>query len=393
MKDLDDTWLYGPFHGDTSQTTTLITDYSNDTLSTHTTLTIKETRSILKRPRLSEVLLRGSETLGKFRSKSVELDSEPFYGNSIKKRVEFREEVEQYAAIQTSDHDSDECKDELDHWVSTYTSKFEYDSQDPVEDLLSTTQSLRHHVEQNIKILENYRTPPPLPPRHQKIVEKLPPAPLKGPKDPFSNSPIEGKATSSPTRHHNEPLRFSALSEWTLLGGDSFFDEEEEADWLEPKSERYMNWKPTIPTPSEADITSQKPTRPSRPSVEVTIGDQMKDELTELMRCEELYLDRPALSSAFSDSSSSEPSSASDTNSSGSSDEVTERDELNHVVVRDVDEDATQGRGLMEMKQAFVDRVMEDFYVSEKEMGDGGQHLGMLVPPDLMLAGLKAAAV
>jgi hypothetical protein len=380
MKDLDDTWLYGPFHGSISQTATFNADYINDTRITHTTLTVKKTRSILKRPRLSEVLLRGSENFGKSRSKSVELDSPTFYGSPIKKRVEFREEVEQYAAVQVS-HLDEESKDELDHWTETYQSKFSYDSHDPVEELLSTTHSLRHHVEQNIKILENYRTPPI--PLRAKTVEKLAPATLKGPKNPESDSPIQGKATSSPTRHHNEPLRFSALSEWTLLGGDSFFDEDD--DWLEPASAPYTNWKPTIP--ADVDTTSQRqvPTRPARPNVEVDIDDGMKDELTALMRCEELYLE-PS-SSAFS-----EPSSASDTNSSGSSSDELERDDLNHVIVRDLEEDESRDgeRGLMEMKQAFVDRVMEDFYLSEKE---DGQNLSNLVPPDLMLAGLQAAVV
>ncbi|KAE9382168.1 hypothetical protein N431DRAFT_440949 [Stipitochalara longipes BDJ] len=374
MKDLDDTWLYGPFHGNISRTTTFTTNFSNDTHSSHTTLTVKKTRSILKRPRLSEVLLRGSEHLGKFRSKSVELDSRPYYGDTTKKRVVFREEVEQYAAAQTSHVDEDD-KDELDYWTETYSSNYSYD--DPVEDLLSKTQSLRHHVEQNIKILENYRTPPPLPPR--KVLEKLPPAPLKRPKDnPSEESPQSGKVTSSPTRHHNEPLRFSTLSEWTLLGGDSFFDEEE--DWLEPATAPYTNWKPTIP--DSADITSETPSRPARPNIEVNLEEEMRDELTALMRCEELYLEP-------SSSSFSEPSSASDTNSSGSSDDPTERDDLNHVIVRDLEEDESRKggiKGLMEMKQAFVDRVMEDFYLTEKE-----ENLHSLVPPDLMLAGVKTA--
>jgi hypothetical protein len=382
MKDLDDTWLYGPFHGNISRTATSTTDYSKDAQSPHTTVTVK-TRSILKRPPLSEVLLRGSEHLGKFRSKSVELDSRPFYGETVKKRVLFREEVEQYAAVQIS-HLDDNSKDELDHWTETYQSKFEYDEaySDPVEDLLSMTQSLRHHVEQNIKILENHRTPPPLPPR---TVEELAPAPLKFPKNPGSDSTSpEGKVTSSPTSYHNEPLRFSTLSEWTMLGGDSSFDEEE--DWLEPVSAPYTNWKPTIPT--EEDTTSQTSTHPP-PSIfqksTLKLGDveeEIKDELTALMRCEELYLSQP--SSSFSESSTSDTSS----HSSSGSDDVIERDDLKHVVVRDLED---VGREVMEMKQAFVDRVMEDFYLSEKE--DGMQNLNSLVPPDLMLVGLKGAVV
>jgi hypothetical protein len=379
MKDLDDTWLYGPFHGSISRTTTFNADYTNDTHSTHTALTAKKTRSILKRPRLSEVLLRGSEHLRKFRSKSVELDSYPFYGSPAKKRVEFREDVEEYAGKHTSRHD-DESKDELGHWTETYESNFLYDSNDPVEDLLSTTHSLHRHVEQNIKILENYRTRSALSPR-TKTVEKLAPAPLKGPRNPDSDSPIQGKATSSPTRHHNEPLRFSSLSEWTLLGGDSFFDEDE--DWLEPASAPYTNWKPTIP--ADMDITTQIHV-PARPNIEVDIDDGMKDELTALMRCEELYLEPP--SSTFS-----EPSSSSDTNSSGSSSDEFERDNMNHVIVRDLEDDEGRegGRELMEMKQAFVDRVMEDFYLSEKEEG---QNLSSLVPPALILvAGSQATVV
>jgi hypothetical protein len=379
MKDLDDTWLYGPFHGSISQTTTFNADYANNTHSTHTALTVRKTRSILKRPRLSEVLLRGSEHLRKFRSKSVELDSCPFYGSPAKKRVEFREDVEEYAAVQTSHHD-DESKDEIDHRTEIYESNFLYDSNDPVEDLLSTTHSLRRHVEQNIKILENYRARSAL----SQTVEKLAPAPLKGLRNSESDSPIQGKATASPTRHYNEPLRFSAPSEWTLLGGDSFFDEEE--DWLEPASAPYTNWKSTIP--ANMDITSQiqAPVRPTRPNIDVDINDGMKDELTALMRCEELYLEPP--SSTFSESSSS-----SDTNSSGSSSDEFERDNMNHVIVRDLEEDEGRegGRGLMEMKQAFVDRVMEDFYLSEKEEG---QNLSSLVPPALILvAGSHATVV
>jgi hypothetical protein len=379
MKDLDDTWLYGPFHSSISRTTTFNEDYTNNTHSPHTALTVKKTRSILKRPRLSEVLLRGSEQLRKFRSKSVELDSCPFYGSPAKKRVEFREDLEEYAAIQTSHHD-DERKDKIGHWTETYESNFLYESNDPVEDLLSTTHSLRRHVEQNIKILENYRARSAL----SQTVEKFVPPPLKGPRNPESDSPMQGKATSSPTRHHNEPLRFSALSEWTLLSGDSFFDEEE--DWLEPASAPYTNWKPTIP--ADMDITSQiqGPTRPARPNIEVDIDNRMKDELTALMRYEGLYLEPP--SSTFS-----EPSSSSDTNSSGSSSDELERDNMNHVIVRDLEEDESRegGRGLMEMKQAFVDRVMEDFYLSEKEEG---QNLSSLVPPALMLvAGSQATLV
>jgi hypothetical protein len=376
MKDLDDTWLYGPFHGDISRITTFTSDLSNDTHLARTTLDVEQrllpTRSILKRPRISEVLLRGSENLLS-RSKGVELESRPFYGDTTKKRVVFREEVEQYAAVEISHIDEDD-KDELDHWTETYSSNYSYD--DPVEDLLSTTQSLRHHVEQNIKILSSFRTPTSLPPR--KTLEQLPPAPLKQPKEDVNlDSPQSSKATSSPTRHHNEPLRFSTLSEWTLLGGDSFFDEEE--DWLSPAAAPYVDWKPTIPLPASADITSQPLHRPLRN--EISLSEEMRDELTALMRCEELYLETP--SSSFSEPSSA---STSDTNSSGSSDE---RDDLNHVVVRDVDEDERNRggiKGLMEMKQAFVDRVMEDFYLCEKE-----ENLHSLVPPDLRVVGVRGA--
>jgi hypothetical protein len=100
------------------------------------------------------------------------------------------------------------------------------------------------------------------------------------------------------------------------------------------------------------------------------------------MRCEELYLGQP--SSSFSESSTSDTSSS----TSNGSDEATERDELSHVIVRDLED---VGREVMEMKQAFVDRVMEDFYLSEKE--DGVQNLNSLVPPDLRLVGLKSAVV
>jgi hypothetical protein len=133
------------------------------------------------------------------------------------------------------------------------------------------------------------------------------------------------------------------------------------------------------------DITSQiqVPVRPARPNIEVDIDDGMKDELTALMRCEELYLEPP--SATFS-----EPSCSSDTNSSGSSSDELERDNMNHVIVRDLEEDEGRG-GLMEMKQAFVDRVMEDFYLSEKEEG---QNLSSLVPPALILvAGSQATLV
>jgi hypothetical protein len=377
MKDLDDTWLYGPFHGKTSRTTTFTKDYSNNDHSSYPTLTVKKTRSILKRPRLSEVILRGSEHLGKLRSKSVEVGSRPFYGETPKKHVLFREEVKQYAAVQ--DSHPDEEKDELDHWTETNQFKYSYDSDvsNPVEDSISTTQSLCCHLEQNIKILENYRAPPspPLP------SDERPPAPLKSlhhAPESASLGRSGGKVMSSPTRPHNKPLRFSTLSEWTLLGGgfDGFDDDD---DWLEPKSAPTTVWKPTVP-PDE-DITSQRRINPPPPiqkpypklGVAAKTQSLHQDEMTSLMRCEELYLDQPC--SSFSESSTSDTSSST---SNGS--EETERDELSHVRVRDLEEDA--GREVMEMKQAFVDRVIDEFYRSDKE--EGVQNFGLLVPPELI---------
>lgn len=373
MKDLDDTWLYGPFHGDSSSITTLIADYSDDTRKSRTTLAVKKTRSILKRPRLSEVLLRGSEHIRTSRSKSVELDSRPFFGDAVKKRVEFREEVEQYAAVQTTYVDDNDHQDEFDHWTETYQSKFQYGESydDPVEDLLSTTQSLKRHVEQNIKMLENYR--------HRNTVEKLDPAPLKCPEDTSgldSSTSDRGKIANSPTRCYNEPLRFSTLSEWTMLGEG--FDEEEE-DWLEPSP--YTIWKPTI----ESAITSQIPIKPTQNThklseVQINIDDQMKEELTALMRCEELYL---------------EPSSSDTSESHSSGSEDVEHDDLAYVSIQDFPEERSEVREIrsaptfQEMKQAFVDRVMEDFYTCEKD--DGAQDFSSLIPPDLIHPALKAA--
>jgi hypothetical protein len=238
-------------------------------------------------------------------------------------------------------------------------------------------------VQQNIKILENYRQVEQL-----KTVQKLPPAPLKYPKDPGSESPCSGKVTSSPTKHHNEPLRFSTLSEWTLLGGDFSFDTEE--DWLEPASAPYTLWKPTVPPDEDIASRVQAPIRPSRPSL---LGEaQMKEELRALMKSEEMYLDHVGAVSSTSAFSS-------DTSSSGSSEDVTERDadELSHVRVRDLEDGGSEvGREVMEMKQAFVDRVMEDFYLSEKEIEDGigagMRNTHALVPVELMKSALKAAA-
>jgi hypothetical protein len=378
MKDLDDTWLYGPFHGKSSCTTTLTTEYSSSDQLSYPNLTVKKTRSILKRPRLSEVLLRGSEQVGKLRSKSVEVGNRPFFGDTPKKRVLFREEVEQYAA--TQDSNLDEENNELDYWTQTYQSKFSYDSEfsNPVEDLFSTTQSLCHHLEQNIKILENYRAPPSptLPPD-----ERPPVAPLKSPHHTAESASLGGsggKVMSSPTRPHNEALRFSTLSEWTLLG-EAFDGFDDDDDWLEPKSAPFTNWKPTVP-PDE-DITSQRRTNLPTPiqnpylNLGVTAKSQSlhQDEVKALMHCEELHLDQP--SSLFSESSTSDTSSST---SNGS--EETERDELSHVRVRDLEEDA--GREVMEMKQAFVDRVIDEFYRSDKE--DGVQNFGLLVPPELI---------
>jgi hypothetical protein len=372
MKDLDDTWLYGPFHGKSSCTTTLTTEYSSSDQLSYPTLTVKKTRSILKRPRLSEILLRGSEQLGNLRSKSAEVSNRPFFGDTPKKRVLFREEVEQYAA--TQDSNLDEENSELDYWTQTYQSKFSYDSEfsNPVEDLFSTTQSLCHHLEQNIKMLENCCAPPyPALPTD----ERPPVAPLKSPHHTAESASLGGsgvKVMSSPTRPHSEALRFSTLSEWTLLGeGFDGFDDDD--DWLEPKSAPLTNWKPTVP-PDE-DITSQR--RINAPNSKLGVAAKMqslhKDEMTALMRCEELHLDQPILS--FSESSTSDTSSST---SNGS--EETERDELSHVRVRDLEEDA--GREVMEMKQAFVDRVIDEFYRSDKE--DGVQNFGLLVPPELI---------
>jgi len=375
MKDLDDTWLYGPFHGKSSGTTTLTTECSSSDQLSYPTLTVKKTRSILKRPRLSEVLLRGSEQLGKLRSKSVEVGNRPFFGDTPKKRVLFREEVEQYAA--TQDSNLDEENNELDYWTQTYQSKFSYDSEfsNPVEDLFSTTQSLCHHLEQNIKILENYR-PPPYP--TLPTDERPPAAPLKPLHHTAESASLGGsggKVMSSPTRPHSEALRFSTLSERTLLGeGFDGFDDDD--DWLEPKSVPFTNWKPT--DPPDEDITSQRRTNPPPPiqkpypKLGVTAKTQSldQDEMTALMRCEECHLDQPSSESSTSDTSSS--------TSNGS--EETERDDLSHVRVRDLEEDT--GREVMEMKQAFVDRVIDEFYRSDKE--DGVQNFGLLVPPELI---------
>ncbi len=326
---------------------------------------------------MSEVLLRGSEHLGKLRSKSVEVGSRPFYDETPKKRVLFREEVERYAAVQ--DSHLDEEKDELNYCAETYQSKYSYDFEfsNPVEDSLSTTQSLCHHLEQNIKILGNYRAPPfPTLPTD----DRPPAAPLKSshhPPESASSSRSGGKVMSSPTRPHHEPIRSSTLSEWTLFGeGFNSFDDDD--DWLEPKSVLFTNWKPKIP-PDE-DITSQRrtsaPPPVRKPNLKLGVeadSDPNQDEMTALMRCEELYLDQP--SSSFPESSTSDTSSST-SNSSGD----TKRDDLSHVRVRDLEEDA--GRGVMEMKQAFVDRIIDEFYRSDKE--EGLQNFGLLVPPELI---------
>jgi len=236
---------------------------------------------------------------------------------------------------------------------------------------LSTTKSLKHNVEQNIKMLENYR--------QQKTVEMLDPTPLKCPKNSSGlDSPNNdrGEIANSPTRY-NEPLSFSALSEWTMLGEG--FDEDED-DWLEPAP--YKTWKPTI----ESEITSQIPIGPTQNSlvkdklrdVQMSIDDQMKEELTALMRCEELYLDPSS-------------SDTSESHSSGSEDV----DDLAYVSIQDFPEERSEVRELRsapnfhQMKQAFVDRVIEDFYESEK--GDGAQEFSNLLPPDLIHPALKAA--
>jgi hypothetical protein len=375
MKDLDDTWLYGPFHGDASSITTFVANNSDDTHKFRTTLCVKKTRSILKRPRLSEVLLRGSEQISTSRSKSVELNSRPFFSDTAKKRVEFREDVEQYAAVQTTHLDNNDYQDEFDHWTETYQSKFQYGESydDPVEDILSTTQSLKHHVEQNIKMLENCH--------RQNTVEKLDPVPLKTPKDSSgldSSNDDRGKIANSLNLCYNEPLRFSTLSEWTMLG-EGFDDEEE--DWLEPSP--YTIWKPTI----ESAIISQMPTKSTsnthkRNSAQINIDDQMKEELTALMRCEELYLD---------------PSSSDTSESHSSGSEDVEHDDLAYVSIQDFPEERSEVREIrnaptfQEMKQAFVDRVMEDFYMCEKD--DGSQDFNSLIPPDLIHPALKAAGM
>jgi hypothetical protein len=374
MKDLDDTWLYGPFHGNSPSTTALVTHTANDTHAPCTTLTVTKTRSILKRPRLSEILLRGSDYIRTSRSKSVEVESMSFFGNAVKKRVGFREEADQYAAVQKAHADENDCQDGLDHWIETYQSKLEHGGiyDNPVEELISTTQSLRHHVEQNIKILGNYS--------QQKTMEKLAGAPLKYLKSTASSESSSGdrsKIANIPTRCYNEPLRFSTLSEWTLLGED--FDEEE--DWIEQAP--YTTLKPN----AESDIASGIRTRPSQDNlfkekvgdVQIDVDDQER-ELTALMTSEDLYLD---------------PSSSDTSESHSSSSEDIESGDLAYVSICDFPEERSEVREIRtastfhQMKQAFVDRVMEDFYISSKE--DGAQDFNRLVPPDLIHPALKAA--
>jgi hypothetical protein len=375
MKDLDDTWLYGPFHGKTSSPKTVVAEYSNNLNASQATLTVKKTRSILKRPRLSEALLRGSGFMKTSRSKSVETESRPSFGNAVKKRVGFREEVEHYAAVQKVYADHNEPQDELDHWTEMHQSKFDYGKiyDDPVEDLLSTTKSFRHHVEQNIKMLESYR--------QQKPAEKLGPGPIKPLKDTAdtaSSGDDRVKIPNSSTRYFDKSLRFSSLSEWTLLGEG--FDEEE--DWIEPTP--CSTWRPN----AESDITSHIRNeskqdiipREKLADVQINIGDQTKEELTALMRYEELDLDPSS-------------SDTSETHSSGSED--VEGDGLAYVSICDFPEERSEVRETRsaptfhQMKQAFVDRVMEDLYISSKD--NSAQDFNTIMPPDLIHPALKAA--
>ena len=166
--------------------------------------------------------------------------------------------------------------------------------------------------------------------------------------------------------------------EWTLLGDG--FDEEE--DWIEPTP--CTTWRPN----AESDITSHIRNeskqdiipREKLADVQINIGDQTSEELTALMRCEELDLDPSS-------------SDTSETHSSGSED--VEGDDLAYVSICDFPEERSEVRETRsaptfhQMKQAFVDRVMEDLYISSKD--NSAQDFNTIMPPDLIHPALKAA--
>lgn len=175
----------------------------------------------------------------KVRSQSLEVKSIPITSDSGKKTVRFHEEVEQFAAIRKPYLEDGDCNDGFHYWKISYEPSFEYDRQyeeDPVEDL-STTNSLRRHVEQNIKILKDYH--------QQKMIEKLGSVPLKYHKDsPDSDLSDDGERTIVPSRapYYNVPLCVSTLPKWMILGEG--LDDEEEFDWLSPKS--CTDWRPNV---------------------------------------------------------------------------------------------------------------------------------------------------
>jgi len=223
MKDRDDTWLYGPFHPHPSRASSTIFSARHPLSTLHHSRTKKP---ILKTPSLKASLLRGSlssqDLVIRHHSKA----------SRTKKNVKFHREVEQFIAVQATNDD-----DRPGHirWTRSYQSSFEYGglvSQSKTKPYSSTPRSPhRRHSDGDKKS------------KAGGTVKKLPSTTLKQEIDAETRR-TSGAALPHPMKQQ-QPFT-SSLSEWTLLG-DGTDDEE---DWLSPAFA--ANNSTTHPAPQES---------------------------------------------------------------------------------------------------------------------------------------------